>query len=37
MWGDGNGKPLGFMNAAAWSRSAKEAGQAADTSRWPTS
>lgn len=31
MWGDGNGKPLGFMNAGALVSVAKEAGQAAAT------
>lgn len=31
MWGDGVGKPLGFMNSAAKIEVAKESGQAADT------
>ena len=31
MWGDGVGKPLGFMNSAALVTVAKESGQAADT------
>jgi HK97 family phage major capsid protein len=31
MWGDGVGKPLGFMNSAALVEVAKESGQAADT------
>ena len=31
MTGDGNGKPLGFMNSAAMVTVAKEGGQAADT------
>lgn len=31
MWGDGVGKPLGFMNAACKVAVAKESGQAADT------
>lgn len=31
MWGDGVGKPLGFMNSAAKIDVAKESGQAADT------
>jgi HK97 family phage major capsid protein len=31
MWGDGNGKPLGFMNAASLVTVSKESGQAADT------
>lgn len=31
MWGDGNGKPLGFMNAPALVTQSKESGQAADT------
>lgn len=31
MWGDGNGKPLGFMNSGALVTVAKEGSQAADT------
>ena len=31
MWGDGVGKPLGFMNSPALVTQAKESGQAADT------
>ena len=31
MWGDGNGKPLGFMNGGSLVTVAKETGQAADT------
>ncbi|MFZ5719209.1 MAG: phage major capsid protein [Pseudomonadota bacterium] len=31
MWGDGNGKPLGFMNSGAVVTVAKESGQAADS------
>lgn len=31
MWGDGNGKPQGFMNAPGLVSVAKEAGQAGDT------
>jgi HK97 family phage major capsid protein len=31
MWGDGNGKPLGFMNSGALVTVAKENAQAADT------
>jgi HK97 family phage major capsid protein len=31
MWGDGNGKPLGFMNSAAAVTVSKETGQAAAT------
>lgn len=31
MWGDGVGKPLGFMNSGALVTQAKEAGQAVDT------
>jgi HK97 family phage major capsid protein len=31
MWGDGNGKPLGFMNAPALVTQTKESGQAAST------
>jgi HK97 family phage major capsid protein len=31
MWGDGNGKPLGFMNSKALVTVAKDAGQAAKT------
>lgn len=31
MWGDGNGKPLGFMNSPALVTVDKEGGQAADT------